>query len=1185
MAEASPEMQEYFDTIEKNVGKAYSYANKARAKKYDPEDKVDIVLAKNMAERVEGLIREVAPQLVGIGMVQKIQDYETQYKRLDWRVGFKIAEDVAKQKFCTFKNDEEAMEVGIKVGFAYLTLGIVSAPLEGFTFLKVKQRKDGGNYVSLWYSGPVRGAGGTAAATSVVLGDYVRSKMGYGLYDPTEEEVNRYVTEIQNYHERVTNLQYFPSEEEIKFMTSHLPVEVNGEPTEKFEVSNYKDLPRVETNLIRGGICLVLAEGLCQKSAKIWLRLSKWGVELGLSHWGFLKDFLELQKKVKARKTQEKTQQKKITPNYVFIQDLVAGRPVLTYPMKEGGFRLRYGRSRMSGFSSASIHPATMHLLNKYIATGTQLKMERPGKATALTPNDYIEGPVVKMNDGSILRVDNESDAEKIKDMVKEILFLGDILISYGDFSENGHILAPCGYNEEWYVRELEASLKQKWEGNWKEELKKQKLGHMEPEKIISLILNPQKTKLTAAESLSISKEFKIPMHPYFTYHWNLSTPEKLEKLLSWFSSMKPLSELQDSEEKIIVSMEEEPKNISDQIGIPCTVVNNEYVVYNKEDSLSIFSTFNAKTKEEFEKIVKIFQENKDKKPLEIINQFSSVEIRDKSGTFIGARMGRPEKSKMRKLASSPHTLFPIGEEGGRLRSIQSAAEEGKITADFPIYKCETCDKNTIYGVCETCDKPTTKLYDCTICGLIKTPLCKLHGKAKTYKKQSIVTSQFLQAAINKLGMKTYPDLIKGVRGTSNRDHIPENFAKGILRAKHDLFVNKDGTIRYDMTELPMTHFKPKEIGTSVEKLKKIGYTHDMDANLLESSDQTIELKPQDIILPAALDGTDEAADDVLFRVSKFIDELLTNFYGLKPYYNFSDKSDVVGELVIGLAPHISAGMIGRIIGFSETQACFAHPLWHAALRRDCDGDECCVSLLMDGLLNFSRQFLPDRRGSRTMDSPLVLTSKLNPSEVDDMVHGLDVVSTYPLEFYNAAQEMKNAWEIKIEQLGQRLNTELQYEKIKFTHQVSSMNIGVKCSAYKTLPSMEEKLKGQMEIAERIRAVDESDVARLVIEKHFLKDIRGNLRKFSQQEFRCVKCNSKYRRPPLMGKCTKCAGRLLFTVSEGSILKYLEPSISLANKYHVSTYLKQTLELTKVRVEGVFGKDAEKQTGLGSWFG
>jgi DNA polymerase II large subunit len=277
--------------------------------------------------------------------------------------------------------------------------------------------------------------------------------------------------------------------------------------------------------------------------------------------------------------------------------------------------------------------------------------------------------------------------------------------------------------------------------------------------------------------------------------------------------------------------------------------------------------------------------------------------------------------------------------------------------------------------------------------------------------------------------------------------------------------------------------------------------------------------------------------------------------------------------------------MIGRIIGFSETQACFAHPLFHAALRRDCDGDENCVMLLMDGLLNFSRQFLPDKRGSRTMDSPLVLTSKLIPAEVDDMVQGLDVAWGYPAELYYAAKEFRFPPEVRIEQLKKRLNTELQYEKIGFTHNVSSINIGVKCSAYKTLPSMEDKLKGQMDIAEKVRAVDEKDVARLVIEKHFIRDIKGNLRKFSQQEFRCVKCNEKFRRPPLVGKCIKCGGKLLFTIAEGSVLKYLEPTISLANKYDLSVYLKQTLELTKLRIEGVFGKDSEKQAGLGAWFG
>jgi DNA polymerase II large subunit len=82
-----------------------------------------------------------------------------------------------------------------------------------------------------------------------------------------------------------------------------------------------------------------------------------------------------------------------------------------------------------------------------------------------------------------------------------------------------------------------------------------------------------------------------------------------------------------------------------------------------------------------------------------------------------------------------------------------------------------------------------------------------------------------------------------------------------------------------------------------------------------------------------------------------------------------------------------------------------------------------------------------------------------------------------------------------------------------------------------------------------------------------------------------VKCNEKYRRPPLRGNCAACGGRIIFTISEGSVVKYLEPSISLANKFNVPTYLKQDLELTKRRIESVFGKDAEIQEGLGKWFG
>jgi DNA polymerase II large subunit len=351
----------------------------------------------------------------------------------------------------------------------------------------------------------------------------------------------------------------------------------------------------------------------------------------------------------------------------------------------------------------------------------------------------------------------------------------------------------------------------------------------------------------------------------------------------------------------------------------------------------------------------------------------------------------------------------------------------------------------------------------------------------------------------------------------------------------------------------------------------------------LENDSQVLELKVQDIILPASKEALDETSLEVLFRVANFIDDLLVEFYKLPSYYNLKKKEDLAGQLILALAPHISSGMVGRIIGFSKTQGMFAHPLFHAALRRDCDGDEASVSLLLDCFLNFSSNFLPNTRGAKTMDAPLVLTSLLNPSEVDDQALGVDTLWEYPLELYEAALEYKPTGDVNIEQIRKRIGTEKQYEGIGFTHDTSDINLGVTCSAYKALPSMEEKLNGQMEIARLINAVDEADVARLVIEKHFLKDTKGNLRKFSQQAFKCVKCTVSFRRPPLTGKCPKCSGKLLFTVTEGSVTKYLDSSIKLANDFAVSPYLKQTLDLLKKRIESVFGKEAEIQEGLGKW--
>ena len=121
-------------------------------------------------------------------------------------------------------------------------------------------------------------------------------------------------------------------------------------------------------------------------------------------------------------------------------------------------------------------------------------------------------------------------------------------------------------------------------------------------------------------------------------------------------------------------------------------------------------------------------------------------------------------------------------------------------------------------------------------------------------------------------------------------------------------------------------------------------------------------------------------------------------------------------------------------------------------------------------------------------------------------------------------------------------------------------------------------------MCKKIRAVDVRDVARLIIERHFIRDIKGNLRKFSQQVFRCVDCNDKFRRSPLIGKCTHCGGKLIFTISEGSIIKYMQAALDLARGYNVSPYLIENLEIVEKDIQSIFGKEKEKQEALGRWF-
>ncbi len=1143
----------YFDTIAAGVQECYRVAGLARKKGIDPASEVEVPLANSLAERVVGLVSVLYPQIIDQRIIARIFELEKQYGSLDPAVSLTIAEEIAKEKFCKFKDHLEAIEAGIRVAVGYLTLGYVSSPIEGFIQLKIKKTAKGEDYLAPYYSGPIRSAGGTEAAFSLVIVDHLREIFGYALYDPTVDEVKRGIHECYEYHERITNLQYLPSEQELEFLMQHLPIQLTGDPSEDREVYNYKDLARIETNFIRSGFCLVIGEGMAQKAPKILGRITKLRQKgFKLSAWDWLEDFVKLQKKLKESKASGAGSRAGAT----YIQDLVAGRPVYAHPSRSGSFRLRYGRCRNTGYSTLALHPATMAITDGFIAVGTQLKIEKPTKGCTIASCDSIDGPIVKLKDGSVRKLSDPLESLKLYPQVDEIIYLGDLLVPYGDFLNRNHPLEKAGYVEQYWLEELKAA------GGISE------------------------LTIDFLAAVSLSKQYSVALHPTHTFYWREINYGEFLALLDWIAHGEirdriltlPYSHLEKERFRI-------GKRALELIGCEHTVVTDSVVLATETSSALLFNLGIRDGTSLGESIDSLKPHLQEKPVLELLTTLCTVPLKDKSGTFIGARMGRPEKAKLRKLVGSPHVLFPVGEEGGRLRSVQTAVEGGKVSAEFPLHQCTTCGSNSIYSVCELCKGTCRQLSYCPDCERAGLEPCREHNRNTPYMPQHIDMQAYYDAARKRAGLRNeeITEVVKGVRGTSNKDHVCEYLAKGLLRAKHHLNVNKDGTIRYDMTEMPLTHFRPLEVGTSVAKLLQLGYTHDVEGKALTRDDQLLELLPHDIVLPSCPVTPDERADSVFLGVSRFLDDELDKLYDQPRFFNATKREDIVGTLVACMSPHTSAAAVGRIVGFSQVQALLASPYIHAAMRRDCDGDEAAVMLLLDLLLNFSRKFLPSHRGG-TQDAPLVLNMRIRANEVDDMIFDVDVSKIIPLGIYTGGEQHASPTTVKMEQVRNRLGGDREFTDLWFSYDTKNFNDGPLCSSYKTLPTMSDKVDKMMELCKKIRAVDVADVARLIIERHFIRDTRGNLRKFSQQVFRCIGCNEKFRRPPLAGKCTKCGGRLIFTISQGSVLKYLQPALDLAHTYKVSPYLLESLELTQMYIESIFGREKEKQLELGKWF-
>ncbi|MDD1674262.1 MAG: DNA polymerase II large subunit, partial [Methanomicrobiales archaeon] len=879
--EISPRIEKYFTTLEGSLAQAVERAGQARERGADPTTVVEIPVANGIAERVETLL--------GIrGVATDIRKLEEEMSREE--VALAISRHFVERRFGETTR-EEVLEHAIRTAMALLTEGVVAAPTEGIAKVGIGKNDDNTEYLKIYYAGPIRSAGGTAQVLSVLVGDYVRRALGIDCYKSRPDEVERYIEEIRQYNSR-HNLQYLPKEEEIRLIVTNCPVCIDGEATEDEEVSGYRNLSRIETNSIRGGMALVIAEGIALKAPK----LQKYVKKLEVSGWEWLEGLSAVTKKGGDDSTVVKPRDK-------YLQDLIGGRPVFAHPTRRGGFRLRYGRSRNSGFAAAGLNPSTMHLLGGFLAVGTQMKVERPGKAVGVVPVDSIEGPTVRLASGEVLRIDNAQMAEQLNGQVESILDIGELLVSYGEFLENNHPLMPVGYCEEWW----------RLEG-----------GQTRPE-----------TELEAIELAFAG----VPLHPSFTYLWDDCTCAEIEDLT------RIVAETGSKSPKGLILPRDRAKDLLEKLLIPHTADGDILIIRDYFVLLACLGlTHQLQRRKTWDSVPK-------DDPVHMVSHLAGFNVRPKGGTRIGGRMGRPGKSKPREMSPPPHTLFPLGDAGGSRRSFQEASGKktkvkkeggfsetaGLIDIEVGERRCAACGITTYKNRC-TCGAHTLPVFRCPKCNIEtpkeRCPRCGIptacQQKDGSSVKVRINVKEELAGAVARLGMNgSSVSLVKGVKGVISRERAIEPIEKGVLRSRNELFVFKDGTIRYDMIDLPLTHFRPREIGVGIDVLHRLGYVQDCDGNPLERDDQVLELRTQDILIS-------EKCAEYMIRVSQFIDELLEKFYKLPPFYRVKTRDDLIGHLFLGLAPHTSAGVLARLIGFSRANVGYAHPFFHAAKRRNC---------------------------------------------------------------------------------------------------------------------------------------------------------------------------------------------------------------------------------------------------------
>src|SRR5574340_1289480 len=223
-----PMPQDYFDyytKISNEVFKIFEKAAAAKATLADSSGMVEPKIAIDLADRVSNMHDiDVTDNLRSL-----VQNTTKELAAL------KLAEEIAQGKYSGPDTDlQQKLDLAVRVALAIVTEGVTIAPLQGISEVLIKKNADGSEYLSVSFAGPIRSAGGTEAASTMLIADHVRKIAGLGKYKANsyDDETGRFVEELRLYEREVGSFQFHVPDEDVITVISILPVELAGVATD-----------------------------------------------------------------------------------------------------------------------------------------------------------------------------------------------------------------------------------------------------------------------------------------------------------------------------------------------------------------------------------------------------------------------------------------------------------------------------------------------------------------------------------------------------------------------------------------------------------------------------------------------------------------------------------------------------------------------------------------------------------------------------------------------------------------------------------------------------------------------------------------------------------------------------------------------------------------------------------------